>query len=260
MNIKDYISSGIIESYVLDLASADERMEFEQLCRQHPELVDARNAFEVTLEKYVLANTAITSPGLKEKLIDAIRATPVTEARLVSMDNVTTTPARSASPLRWVAAASVILLLGAAYFSYEFYTRNQELQSKVAQMENEKKWNDEVQQMMSNPNVAVVNLVGIKASANVYWDTTASDVYLVVKNMPQLPSDKQYQLWSIINGPAGELQPTSMGLFDIGKDGKVILKMTNTKKADAFAITIETRGNKAGPTLEQLQSMGKTEL
>ena len=132
-------------------------------------------------------------------------------------------------------------------------------------MESEKKAMDSLQQMMSNPNVAVVNLVGTtpaKASADVYWDTTQSvkDVYLVIKNMPQIPNEKQYQLWSIINGPAGELHPTSMGLFDVGKDGKVILKMSNTKKADAFAITIEPRGNSGGPDLQQLQSYGKTRL
>jgi hypothetical protein len=36
--------------------------------------------------------------------------------------------------------------------------------------------------------------------------------------------------------------------------------MKNTQKADAFAITIESRGNTGGPNLEQLQSMGKAKL
>jgi mRNA-degrading endonuclease toxin of MazEF toxin-antitoxin module len=47
----------------------------------------------------------------------------------------------------------------------------------------------------------------------------------------------------------------------VGDDGKIILKMTNTEKAVAFAITIESRGNNTGkPNLEQLQTMGKTAL
>jgi len=121
----------------------------------------------------------------------------------------------------------------------------------------------EEQRMMTDPDVTVVNLVGTtpaKAQANIYWDSTSADVYMVVKNMPKLPSGKQYQLWSIINGPGGQLQPNSLGLFDVGDDKKVILKMSNVKKADAFAITIEDKGNTGGPTLEQLQSMGKTKL
>jgi hypothetical protein len=132
------------------------------------------------------------------------------------------------------------------------------LQTKVNEME-------EYQKIIRDPNVAVVNLVGTtsaKASANIYWDSTSSNVYMVVKNMPQLPSNKQYQLWSIINGQDGKLQPNSLGLFDIdpASNQKVILKMSNVKKADAFAITIEDRGNTGGPNLEQLQSMGKTKL
>ncbi len=73
--------------------------------------------------------------------------------------------------------------------------------------------------------------------------------------MPQLPSEKQYQLWALING-----NPKSPGLFDPQSENKVILKMNNTQKADTFAITIENRGNTGGPNLEQLQSMGKASL
>jgi len=40
----------------------------------------------------------------------------------------------------------------------------------------------------------------------------------------------------------------------------VMLKMNNTQKADAFAITIENRGNTGGPNLEELQTMGKPKL
>jgi hypothetical protein len=36
--------------------------------------------------------------------------------------------------------------------------------------------------------------------------------------------------------------------------------MDGAQKADAFAITIEDRGNTGGPNLGQLQNMGKTKL
>ena len=269
MNIKEYILSGIVESYVMGLASEQESKEFEQLCSQYPELVEARTSFELKLEKQAMENAIAPPIGSKEKIWTAIQSRSVTKpTKIINMEPTT----RKSSGTSWVAAASIILLLGAAYFAYDFYsknkklqTSNKELQSQVDKLSEEQKWMGEVQKMMSDPNVAVVNLVGTtpaKASANVYWDTagTSPNVYLVVKNMPKLPSDKQYQLWSIINGQDGKLQPTSMGLFDVGDDGKVILKMNNTQKADAFAITIENRGNTGGPTLEQLQSMGKPKL
>ena len=112
---------------------------------------------------------------------------------------------------------------------------------------------------MGDPNVMVINMVGTQkaapGSASVYWDSTSANVYLVVKNMPKLPSDKQYQLWALI-----DKKPLDLGLFDPPQPNGVILKMKNTQKADAFAITIENRGNAGGPNLERLQAMGKAKL
>jgi anti-sigma-K factor RskA len=94
--------------------------------------------------------------------------------------------------------------------------------------------------------------VAPKSSANVYWDSASSNVYLVVKNMPKLPNDKQYQLWALIDN-----KPKDLGVFD-ATDSKVILQMKNTQKAQAFAITIEQKGGSPSPDLQKLQSMGKT--
>lgn len=258
MNIKEYISSGIIESYVMGLASEEERAAFEQLCLQHPELLKAREEFELALEKKLMADAVAAPASVKDKLMDAIHS-PVypAEARVISLDE--RKRAGNSSVVRWVAAAAVALLLTAAYFAYDFYTENKQLKASYNELQARMGEMEEEQRLMTDPNVMVVNLVGTtaaKASASVYWDSTSSNVFLVVKNMPQLPSDKQYQLWALIDG-----QPKDLGLFDVkGNQQKVVLKMNNTQKAEAFAITIEKRGNTAGPTLEQLQTMGKTRL
>ena len=265
MNIKEYISSGVVESYVLGLLSAQERFEFEQFCETYPELKEARESFELAVERHAMKDVVAPPTDIKEKIWSAIQQKPVSKpSKIISMEPTTTTPR---SGFNWLAAASIILFLVTGYFAYNYYNKNKELntsmdslKAKVDQMEQDQK---AMQDMMQDPNVAVVNLVGTtpaKASASIYWDSTSADVYMVVKNMPKLPSDKQYQLWSIINGPGGALQPNSLGLFDVGDNKKVILKMSNVKKADAFAITIENKGNTGGPTLEQLQSMGKTKL
>lgn len=263
MNIKDYISSGIIESYVLGLASAEERTEFEKLCREYPELVAARTSFELALEKHMAGLAALPNESLKEKVMNAIRQqSSVNQSKLITMEN--SSKSRQGGIARFVAAASVILLLGAAYFAYKFYSENKDLKESNQNLQSKIGTVDSTLKIMSDPNVAVVNLKGTEkaptSSANIYWDSTSADVYLVVKNMPKLPNEQQYQLWSLINGQDGSLQPKSLGLFDIGNDGKVILKMSNADKADAFAITIENKGNTGGPNLEQLQSMGKARL
>jgi anti-sigma-K factor RskA len=268
VNIQEYISSGIIESYVLGLASAEERIEFEQMCAQYPELVEARNNFELAIEEQTRKNAIPPPTNIKEKIWSALKETSLSNTpKIITMEPTT----RRSSGWSWVAAASIILLLAAGYFAFTFYNQtkelkntNNDLQAKVNRTDSILNKMAEEQKIMSDPNVTVVNMVGTQkgspSSANIYWDSTSANVYLIVKNLPQLPSDKQYQLWSIINGQNGQLQPNSLGLFDVGQDQKVILKMSNVKKADAFAITIENRGNTGGPNLQQLQSMGKAKL
>jgi len=168
--------------------------------------------------------------------------------------------------LRWMAAASIILLIVAGYFALRFYSENTQLKNSNKNLETKINSMDSVlstmadhDKLMSDPNVTVVNMVGMQkgspSSASVYWDSTSANVYLIVKNMPKLPSDKQYQLWAMINN-----KPVDLGLFDPPKDNKIMLRMKNTEKADAFAITIENKGNTDGPNLNQLQSLGKAKL
>lgn len=268
MNIKEYIGSGIIEAYVLGLASESEKAEFEQLCAQYPELVAARRDFEEGLEKHASEQAMQPPMGVKVKVLEAI-----TDATMDVPEPVSSNPPkiitmanekRGSSPLlRFVAAASVVLLIFLAFFTYKSYKQNQDLENRNAVL-NEKlnstqKILDAIvdeTNVLKNPNTTVVNMVGTKvaprSSANVYWDSTTSYVYLVVKNMPQLPSDKQYQLWALIDG-----KPADLGVFNATNDN-VILKMKNTKKAQAFAITVERAGGNPTPTLDSMQSLGKT--
>src|SRR5215472_5012425 len=254
MNIQEYISSGIVESYVLGLASEEEKAEFENRCVQYPELVKARNDFELALEEQVGKNSVPPPSHIKEKVWSTIHRTSATgTSKLVSM----AAGKRSSSALRWFAAASVVLFLLSAFTAYIFFNKNRELQAKLDRNDSLVNSITVEQKIMHDPNTMVVNMVGLKgspSSANVYWDSTSSDVYLIVKNMPKLPSDKQYQLWALIDNKTVDL-----GLFD-SPQPNLILKMKNTQKADAFAITIENRGNTAGPTLQNLQSMGKAKL
>jgi len=172
----------------------------------------------------------------------------------------------STTPKKGLGAVSVvlfILLLAGIFLVYRLNAQNQELQKANADLEVKFNSSDSLlnkitneQKVIADSNVAVVNMIGTKvaphSSASVYWDTLAASVYLVVKNMPQLPSDAQYQLWALIDG-----KPNDLGVFD-AKNEKMIVKMKDTKKADAFAITIEKKGGNLAPTLEKMQSMGKT--
>jgi anti-sigma-K factor RskA len=268
LNIKEYIGSGIIEAYVLGLASQSEKAEFEQLCAQYPELVAARRDFEEGLEKHASEQALQPPSGVKVKVLEAISGATKeipepssgNSPKIITLENE---KSPTSGFLKFIAAASVVLLVVLAWFTYQSYQHNKDLESRNATL-NEKLNSTQATldaivdetSILKNPNTTVVNMVGTKvapkSSANVYWDSTNSNVFLVVKNMPELPSDKQYQLWALIDG-----KPNDLGVFD-SKSDKVILKMKDTKKAQAFAITIEKKGGNLAPTLDSMQSLGKT--
>lgn len=72
MNTEEYISSGIIETYVLGLAGEEEARELEELCLQYAEIKAAVRETEASMEHYAQLN-AITPPErVKDQIWTAI--------------------------------------------------------------------------------------------------------------------------------------------------------------------------------------------
>ncbi len=249
MNVKEYISSGIIESYVLGIATEAEREEFEGLCALHPEIAEARNNFELSLESHLLENSIAPPAGIKEKIVHSLDSSA--NESYPGEFTRKETPVRSISTWRWIAAASIILLAGAAYWAVTTNNRyqqlqqanivlRQQLQQSAAQMDSIK--SDE--EMLHKPEVKMAALHSPQNStmyATIYWDTTSKDVYLLVNNMPQPATDKQYQLWALLDG-----KPIDLGLLASQK--RLLLRMKNVQNAQAFAITLEPKGGSPAPT------------
>ena len=76
MNIELYIQSGIVESYVLGLASTAEVAEFEQLLPHFPELKDALSDFEYQLELFSIDHEVPPPPGSRERIEARLREKP----------------------------------------------------------------------------------------------------------------------------------------------------------------------------------------
>jgi len=76
VNIELYIQSGIVESYVLGLATTGEAEEFEQLLPHFPELKEALADFEYQLELFAIDNELPPPPGSREKIEVRLRERP----------------------------------------------------------------------------------------------------------------------------------------------------------------------------------------
>lgn len=251
MNIKEYISSGIVESYVMGLASAEEQREFEQACASHPEVLAARQAFEEVLEREAMQNALPVSPLLKEELMTAI-ASPQAETPVISL------PARRRMSWQAIAAAVAVLLLAVSLvWNLTLQQKNNRLQQEIAGLRSDKDsamnmlgdMEKDMEVLTSNPHVKMAGMKGTNeapaAYATVYWDSLNKDVYLMVNNLPAPPSHMQYQLWALING-----QPVDAGMIPndvfIGRK-KLLLTMKSATGAQAFAITLEKKGGNPTP-------------
>ena len=265
MNIQGYISSGIIESYVLGLASNEERLEFEQLCLAHPELKAAREAFEISLEKHSLDNAVSPPAGIKQKIWSDFDLTsndaPVVKTEPAGNKVQPLTPVRKLTFARFLAVASVILLAGSTLLNFYFYNQYKASAAKLDQFiasNQEMAKNNSVMQakldqyevalnIIKDTNMAVIAMKGQAVApqslTTVYWNKQSKDVFLLVNNLPQPAAGKQYQLWAIVDGV-----PVDAGMLDMN-EANGIVKMKNIPKAQAFAITLETTGGSKTPTM-----------
>ena len=267
MDIKEYISSGIIESVVLGLASPAETEELMQLRVQYPELNRAIIAFEQSLEELGLSSTVAPPSKIKESLFDILEpefATPLSTVK--PLDHST---GKLVVPAFWkyAAAASIVLFLINAVASVTLYSKYKKLNTDYDKLQvnyldlqqqntNEKErfitlYKDV--QFMQDSSVEVVKMNGISGKesslATVYWDKRTRDVYLFTNNLPPAASGKQYQLWAIVDG-----KPVDAGVIG-ACDG--LCKLKNIPSAQAFAITLEKAGGSAVPTLTAMYVMGK---
>lgn len=275
MNTQEYISSGIVESYVFGLASQEEKTEFERMAATHPEVKAAREAFESALEKQALSEAVAPPAFIKEKIFSAIANEPVQSLNNTSaISNIETqqAPVVSIGWLRYAAAASVILLVGSTVLNFYFFNQYKEFSSKYDQLvanqtqmasanqtlQTKLQDYESAMNMIKDPQMAVIKMPAVATSPNpaslatVYWNTQSKDVYMLVNNLTQPTSDKQYQLWALVDG-----KPVDAGVFDINKDGVALIKMKNIPKAQAFAVTLEKHGGSESPTMTALYVLGK---
>jgi anti-sigma-K factor RskA len=266
---QEYILSGIVESYVLGLASEEDSIEFERMCDAHSEVRAARNAFELQLEQSLLQQKLEPPRELKSRIFSEIGMEKDEQSPRIYPVKPTLIPRKGF--LRYVAAASLILLAGSVLLNLYLlneYKRsiaqykelvatqtqvagaNQILQTKLENYEN-------ALSLMKNPLMAIVKMPGVATSpaptslATVYWNTESKEVYLLVNRLPAPVSDKQYQLWAIVDG-----HPVDAGIIDMNS-GVSFVKLKTIPKADAFAITLEKKGGSITPTMEAMYVMGK---
>ena len=251
MNIREYISSGVVESYVLGLASEPERREFEAACAQYPEIAEARDAFERAMEAQMLQGALAPPAYIKQQIAEKLSDPGTLGEPLTLRGDEPSILKRSM--WKWLAAACLILLAGTVIWSIKtakenkaLEAENRELQKEVLQSAARLDSFMQDARVLQRPGIKMAAMKGEDPAmfATVFWDTTTTnrDVYLLVNNLPAPASDKQYQLWALLNG-----QPIDLGMIEPRQE-RLLVRMKNVQNAQAFAITLEPKGGSSTPT------------
>ncbi len=277
MDIQSYISSGVIESYVLGLSDAAEIAEINGLRLEYPQIEAAIQAFEKSLEKQALKASTQPVPEMKQVLMARLKTEFAQIDPAIAEGNKDTekTPApvvpitqnNNPSLFKYLSVAAMVLLIASAglnlYFYQQFQTANNRYSALLIQKNSleanmngvQTKMLDMYQsmQMMGDPAMVKVMLPGIKGKeqnmATIYWDSRSKDVYLLPNKLPLPQSNKQYQLWAMVDG-----KPVDAGMIS---DCAGLCKLKNIPRAEAFAITLETMGGSSAPNMDQLLVLGK---
>ena len=286
MDIQAYISSGIIENYVLGATTPEENVEVERLAGQHPEIQQEVEANQQTLLTYVLDFEQAPPAHLRNQVLDKLDRLAAEESTTEILDNLEKmnsdltkeidnlskeTSDWSIPGKSYLIAASFVLLFASFGANVYFYRHWQETKDNLRvaladkqlvakelriQTTRETEITEELA-LLKNPDMASVTLASVKGappcSAKIYWDTKTKYVYIDARQLPTPPKNKQYQLW-YIDGK----NTVDAGVFDMGAKSARLQKLKLVPNAQAFAVTLEKYGGvpKSEGDLYALGKMG----
>lgn len=264
LNIQEYISSGVLEMYVMGMLSEEENMLVEEYAEEHPEIKEEIRRIEETLKVYAEKNAPAPSSSVKENIFSSLD-----KKNIKTLPPVSRIFAKSVHKSKYLAAASFALFLLSGLVNIILWGSLNESKKTINELGYENirlseenkaaketiaKTSSELD-MLQNPEYRVVKLKGMEKSpgsmAVVYWNESTKHVYMDPMKLPSPPQGKQYQLWAISGG-----KPMDAGVLDPNSK-EDMHRMKTMADAEAFAITLEPMGGSVNPTMEEMYVFGK---
>lgn len=253
MNIKDYISSGILESYVLGELSVEEKGEVERYAHEYPEikleLKQIKNAFS-RIHVQALEH-ASQSPQGDNKIIEEI-----------IIKNKIKVPKVNLGLSFYLSVIAVTVAIISVFAISDLYNKNRKLENqlnKIAEKEGvneipldideELDYNFNEHYFILNGNFKKVDLSqsGNKSrNASVFLDEKSHEIFLQIEYLPAIAENKQYQLWAVV-----EDTPVDVGIIP-HTEGTEYIRMKRIKNAQAFFISLEPLGGSIKPNFDNI--------
>jgi anti-sigma-K factor RskA len=243
--------------HVLNALSAKEEQEFQKLLAEadQDQLALLEDLEAVGAEMATLAPAEKPSLSVKENIMKLV--TDIADNK--EKENA---PIHQMKWYRVAVAASFIFIfstLGLFFYTQslddDMRAQNQTIsqqQTTIERLESEVERKEELLTILEARDVDLVMMDGLaEMSPNGYgkvvWDKVGGNALLQVANIPTVPTDKDYQLWFIVNG-----QPISGGVFAVDDPQRdnffKIEQLQSDADEGAFAITMEPKGGVPQPT------------
>lgn len=266
MDVKEYISSGILEAYVLGACSEQESKEVECMSHIYPEIKQELISLQQQIEKFSNQNSISPPAYVKRNILMQINSEK--RLQIPKLNN----SKGNYLLLKYGMAASILFLIVtiviAIYINNKLLISENKIVSLTAENNTIKKENYTLDSIIQQK-IAALNMLTAseneiiplysaqnkpeQSEAVIFWNKKAKDVCLSIKYLPAPPENKQYQLWAIANNT-----PVDLGVFEINSKDEIFL-MKKTDNPDAFAITLEPKGGSINPTLNEMYVIGKVD-
>lgn len=259
MNIREYISSGILELYVMGALSAEESAEVTEQVRKNPELQKEVEAIEHTL----INLSGAAAPSTPHHLFSSIRQNISNDKKIIPLKG------KRNNWLPMLGWAATILLLVGMFFLFRqnqllqddlrvVQEENTAIEQQMVESRNDAEKAGEFLEVLRERNIVRVPLPGQEiapeAFATAYWNNDENITYIDAQNLPDPPRGMVYQVWSLKMNP---LTPESLGLLnEFDQNETKIFKLENVNASEGFGITLEPAGGSKTPTLEKLYVLG----
>ncbi len=236
----------------MDQLSTAEKAEVEGYIRAFPDLKVDIAEIERSLELFAKSASLKAPAGLKDKILDQIKNEGVSEKTKPH-----TPSSGSFGMWRMVAA---LFGLGILLFGYLFWQKSSDAEllqqeltaSRDSCEQSTQQLTDQLRllQQLTYPDNKILPFTATPgfASTDLYLhhNSETKRNFIQVRNLPAIAANQSYQLWSLKPNQA----PIPLDVFDLPATG--LIEVRYVDGTETYAITIEPRGGKDSPTLENL--------
>ncbi|MDX1315892.1 MAG: anti-sigma factor [Eudoraea sp.] len=242
--IRIFLDTDLLEKYLLGTTTLEESHQVERYIAMYPEVRETYNELQENLEAFARMHALKTPEGLKNRILDRIRAQQAGR--------------RKFQRFAIAATFAALLFAGSSYF---FYNQNQNLQQentivnnkiKTLEADMRSQLEDVRNQfiVLNNPSTRKFMVNGNKKArelkAVAYINPVKKLSYINVRNLPNLPEDQCYQMWAEVNG-----EMVNLGVIKEIMDKDKLLALPYAENAVSY-ITIEPKGGNNTPTVQNI--------